>query len=120
MELYTGLLDRGTVTPSTNGSCVSTGPDTTDSDSGGSTGGTPDFSDVDFLRGNSGDDHVHGGKGDDFFFGGEGNDRVFGGDGNDVIDAGSGDDIVYNGVRDDLLMFSQEDGREDFRLGDPN
>lgn len=74
----------------------------------------------DVMYGGSGNDRIGGRAGDDLIFGGDGDDWIAGGGGDDVISSGAGDDIVHNGGGDDVLIFDAGDGRDDFRLWDPD
>jgi len=55
-------------------------------------------SDLEILRGGSGDDHLTGGIGNDTIYGGPGNDTLAGGDGDDALNGDAGNDTFDEGA----------------------
>jgi Ca2+-binding RTX toxin-like protein len=61
----------------------------------------------DTISGGEGKDSLYGGSGNDALYGEQGNDYLEGGNGNDTLDGGVGSDTLYGGFGDDLLKGGQ-------------
>ena len=71
---------------------------------------------VQYARGNGGDDRIFGGSSDNNLFGDDGNDLLSGGDGYDILQGGSGDDVLMGGDKDDTLIGGA--GRDELEGGE--
>lgn len=65
--------------------------------------------DVDYLKGESGDDLMRGLAGDDILKGKAGHDRLQGGQGDDLLQGGQGHDVLKGGQGDDVLKGGRGD-----------
>lgn len=78
--------------------------------------GTP--SEINFIYGLSGDDHIVGGYLTDFLYGGNDNDLISGQYGDDFIDGGTGNDTIDSGAGDDTILDGSGNNYIDAGAGD--
>ncbi|WP_367608132.1 calcium-binding protein [Legionella sp. W05-934-2] len=74
----------------------------------------------DTIFGEQGDDTLYGGKGDDTLSGDSGNDTLYGDDGNDILMGGTGDDTLIGGKGDDSFFYDYGEGNDTISGGNGN
>jgi Ca2+-binding RTX toxin-like protein len=62
-----------------------------------------DYTEINYLYGDAGDDTIVGAAGNDIIFGGTGNDNINGSNGNDLIYGGDGIDNIYGDDGSDII-----------------